>query len=69
MQAIGDGRRTLIHAFARELLFYIPCMFLLDRLFGEAGLASALPVGEGLGALLAIFLLHRALQENEPNPA
>ncbi len=69
MQAIGDGRRTLIHAFARELLFYVPCMFLLDRLFGEAGLASALPVGEGLGALLAIFLLHRALQENEPNPA
>ena len=65
MQAIGDGRRTLLHAFAREILFYIPCMFLLDRLFGEIGLAAALPVGEGLGAILAILLLRRALRQNE----
>lgn len=65
MQAIGDGRRTLLHAFAREILFYIPCMFLLDRLFGEIGLAAALPVGEGLGAILAMLLLRRALRQNE----
>ena len=65
MQAIGDGRRTLLHAFAREILLYIPCMFLLDRLLGEIGLAAALPVGEGLGAILAILLLRRALRQNE----
>ena len=65
MQAIGDGRRTLLHAFTREIIFYIPCMFLLDRLFGEVGLASALPVGEGLGALFAVFLLTRALQQRK----
>jgi Na+-driven multidrug efflux pump len=56
---------ALLHAFAREILFYIPCMFLLDRLFGEIGLAAALPVGEGLGAILAILLLRRALRQNE----
>ena len=63
MQAMGNGKKTLLHAFVRELVFYIPLMFLLDRLFGETGLAAALPVGETCGALFALFLLHRAIQE------
>ena len=62
MQALGDGRSTMLHAFIRELVFYIPLMFLLDRLFGEIGLAAALPVGETLGALLALFLLQRSIR-------
>ena len=57
MQAIGEGRKTLLHAFVRELVFYIPCMFILDRIFGEQGLAAALPVGETLGAVFALILL------------
>lgn len=63
MQAMGNGKKTLLHAFVRELVFYIPFMFLLDRLFGETGLAAALPAGETCGALFALFLLHRAIQE------
>ena len=61
MQAMGKGRETLLHAFVRELVFYIPCMFLLDRLLGETGLAMALPMGEGLGAVFALWLLRRIL--------
>ncbi len=61
LQAMGDGKDTLIHAFVRELVFYIPLMFLLDTLFGEIGLASALPVGESCGALFALYLLRRFL--------
>ena len=57
MQAMGEGRKTLLHAFVRELVFYIPLMFLMDRLFGENGLAAALPVGETCGAVFALFLL------------
>ena len=68
MQAIGDGKKTLLHAFAREILFYIPCMFLLDRLFAEAGLAAALPVGETLGAIFALFLLRRLLRTDKEDP-
>jgi Na+-driven multidrug efflux pump len=49
----------------RELVFYIPCMFLLDRLFGEVGLAAALPVGEGLAAVFALWLMHRTLKERK----
>ena len=66
MQGIGDGRGTLIHAFARELLFYIPFMYLLDGLFGVTGLATALIPGEACGALLAQVLLSRFLGRQTP---
>ena len=62
LQAMGKGKATLIHAFVRELLLYIPLMFLLDRLFNEAGLAAALPVAEGLAAVFALWLLHRTTE-------
>ena len=61
MQAMGNGKGTILHAFVRELVFYIPMMFVLDRLFGEIGLASALPAGETCGAVFALFLLRRWL--------
>jgi multidrug efflux pump len=59
LQAVGDGRDTLLHAVARELVFYIPCMYLLNTLFGTFGLASALIAGESCGALFALVLLSR----------
>ena len=62
MQAMGNGRGTLLHAFVRELVFYIPLMFLLDRMFGELGLAAALPVGEACGAAFALWLMNRWLK-------
>ena len=64
MQAMGKGRETLIHAVVRELVCYIPLMFLLDRLFGEAGLAAALPAGEGIAAVFALWLLHTTIRES-----
>ena len=62
MQAMGNGKGTLLHAFVRELVLYIPLMFLLDRLFGEVGLAAALPVGEACGAAFALWLMNRWLK-------
>jgi len=62
MQAMGKGKQTMLHAFVRELVFYIPFMFLLDRLFGEVGLAAALPAGEACGALFALWLLNRVMK-------
>ena len=69
MQAIGDGKATLLHAAVRELGFYIPMMHLLDRIFGRNGLAAALPVGEFLGALFALWLLRRILHRTRKEPA
>ena len=62
MQAMGRGKETLLHAFVREIVFYIPFMFLLDRLFGQVGLAAALPIGEGCGAVFAAWLLRRSVR-------
>lgn len=62
LQAIGNGRATMLHACVRELGIYIPLMFLLDRLFGQMGLAAALPAGEGIAAVFALWLLRRALR-------
>ena len=70
LQAVGNGRYTMLHACVRELGIYIPLMFLLDALFGQMGLASALPVSEGLAAVFALWLLHRALRpRTEPRAA
>ena len=62
LQAIGNGKYTMLHACVRELVFYIPLMLLLDTLFGQMGLAAALPVGEALGAVFALWLLKKALK-------
>ena len=63
MQAMGNGRATMLHAVVRELVFYIPCQFIMDGLWGETGLACALPVGEFCGAVFALWLLHRYMME------
>ena len=59
MQAMGNGKGTIIHAVVREIVFYIPFMIILDKLFGEVGLACALPIAEGCGAIFAIWMLRR----------
>ena len=64
MQAVGNGRGTLLHALVRELVFYIPFMLLFNRLFGIIGLVCALIAGEGCGALFALLLFHRWKKQN-----
>ena len=63
LQAMGKGKETMIHSIVRELVLYIPFMIVLDKLFGEKGLAAALPAAEALSAVFALFLLHRAMRK------
>lgn len=65
MQAMGNGSGTFIHAVVREIVFYIPFMFLLDHLWGENGLASALIAGEAAGAAFALMILHMWLKKTK----
>jgi len=64
MQALGDGRGTLVHAVVRELVFYIPFMYVMNRIFGVYGLVMALLVGETCGFFFALFLLDRWKKKN-----
>ncbi len=63
LQAMGDGRATMLHSVVREVLLYIPFMIVLDKLFAEPGLAAALPAAEALSAVFALILLRKALQK------
>jgi putative MATE family efflux protein len=60
MQGMGKGKETLLHAMVRQLGFYIPIKFLMDRLWGTTGLASALVISEALSAVFALWLLRRS---------
>lgn len=62
MQAIGDGRDTMIHVVIRQIILYIPLMFLLDRLFGAYGLVSSVIFSEAVASAAALFLLNRYLK-------
>jgi Na+-driven multidrug efflux pump len=59
MQGMGKGKATLLHATVRQLVFYIPIMFIMDRAFGTTGLASALVISESISAAFALWLMRR----------
>lgn len=71
MQAMGNGTGTLLHACMRELVFYVPFMYLFDSLFGTNALAGAQIAGELCGAVFALVYftqwkrrhLHRLAQK------
>lgn len=65
LQAMGDGRDTLIHAVVRIIGIYIPAMFILDKVFGSMGLASGLLVAEFLSAIFALILLRLWLNKHK----
>ena len=65
MQGMGFGKATIIHSVFRQLVFYIPLLFILDHFFGERGLACALPVGELCGAIFALWLMYGHLKIGE----
>ena len=59
MQGMGKGKATLLHATVRQLVFYIPIMFIMDRAFGTTGLASTLVISESISAAFALWLMRR----------
>ncbi len=63
MQAMGDGKGTLLHAIVRELVFYIPFMYVLDYRFGVDGLIASLIAGEACGMVMALILLKKQMKK------
>ena len=53
-QGIGKGRAALVLASARPVIFLIPALLILPRLFGLSGLWAAFPVADALSMLLTI---------------
>jgi putative MATE family efflux protein len=54
-QGIGKGLPSLVLALSRQVIFLLPCIFILPRLFGLSGLWITYPVADGLSILLTLF--------------
>jgi len=58
-QALGKGLPTLILSISRQGLFFIPIIFILNRLFGFSGFIYAQPIANILTFILAVILFQR----------
>lgn len=52
-QSIGQAKKSIILSLSRQIIFLIPCIIILPRLFGLNGVWAATPVSDFLAALLA----------------
>ena len=65
-QAIGMGKKSLLFAILRKIVFEIPALILLNIVFGVYGIAYAAFAAEFILALCAVWMLRRIFKEN-PN--
>lgn len=54
-QGIGKGLPSLVLACARQVIFLVPALLILPRIFGLIGLWVAFPVADGLSIVLTLF--------------
>lgn len=78
-QSIGFAAKSIIQSLSRQLIFLVPGIILLPRIWGLNGLWIAIPVSDTLAALLSLYLLviqlrhlrmlERGEERNEQLPA
>ena len=62
-QSIGFAAKSLIQSLSRQLIFLVPGIILLPRLWGLDGLWIAMPISDFLAFILSIFLLTYQLRQ------
>jgi putative MATE family efflux protein len=58
-QGLSKGAAAWALSFARQVVFYVPAIYIFSYLFGLTGLWVSLPAGDLLGALVALFWILR----------
>ncbi len=58
-QSIGQAKKSIILSLSRQLIFLIPSIIILPRLFGLNGVWAATPVSDFLASLLALTFFIR----------
>lgn len=56
-QSIGFAAKSIIQSLSRQLIFLVPGILFLPRIWGVNGLWIAMPVSDVLAALLSLYLL------------
>lgn len=62
-QSIGFATKSLIQSLSRQLIFLVPGIILLPRIWGLDGLWIAMPVSDILAFILSVFLLTYQLRQ------
>jgi putative MATE family efflux protein len=65
VQAMGKGRASLLLSIARQGVFYIPILLLLNAFFGLKGLIFAQPIADLLALILAIIILRTIIKKSQ----
>jgi putative MATE family efflux protein len=58
-QGLSKGKDAWILSFVRQILFFIPALYILSYYFGLTGVWVAMPVSDVLAFLIALFWLRR----------
>ncbi|MGV8962392.1 MAG: MATE family efflux transporter [Candidatus Saccharimonadaceae bacterium] len=72
-QSIGQAKKSIILSLSRQIIFLIPSIIILPRIFGLNGVWAATPVSDFIASLLAAYFfwreikIFRQLEEREAN--
>lgn len=61
-QAIGKGTKSAILSLSRQILFLMPAMIILGKIFGLMGILYSGPFADGLAFILAAFFLFKEVR-------
>ena len=64
-QGLSKGKVAMLLSFTRQLVFFVPGLFLLTRLMGLTGMWISLPVSDVLGALTAGLWIYREYRQQK----
>ena len=62
-QAIGKAIPALILTLMRQIIFFIPLLYILPPFFGELGIWLGFPIADALAAVVTYYFLKRATSE------
>lgn len=63
-QSIGKPRQAIFLSLSRQLIFLIPCLWLLPLFFGIAGVWSSFIVADALASVVSMILLINFIRHN-----
>lgn len=61
-QSIGMANKAIFLSLTRQLLFLLPCLILLPRFMGAAGIWWSMPISDAISSLVAAILLYKQFQ-------
>jgi len=62
LQAMGKARESLVLNLSRQVFIWIPLMIILPRIWGLDGVWMSIPISDGLGSILASFILWKQIR-------